>query len=237
MRGGQHSLIIRTIWQVPELDADREKSTATFRRERMEEPLEAYLDEFEDVRNAIETLLESTVNLSLLENNALEILTDQRLLAGARYLAGPPISEDDLKTLIDSSSLAPSALRAQPVLVHRIIETIRTGLDRRRFPWVLERREPTPAERDIAIIASTTLMASQRVATARRNESKQVQEDRVRATLLSHGLKEIQILGRSISTLSAAPQQGQFCREVVLGTRKADLVVGLWDGRTMPRGM
>ncbi len=31
-----------------------------------------------------------------------------------------------------------------------------------------------------------------------------------------------------------APQPGEFCQEVTLGTRKADLIVGLWDRRTMP---
>ena len=30
------------------------------------------------------------------------------------------------------------------------------------------------------------------------------------------------------------PSRGEFSREVQLGERKADLVVGLWDGRVMP---
>lgn len=235
MRSGQPSpLISRKIWDVSDLEVDRAKSTEIFRTERLEEPLEAYLNEFEEVRDAIETLLESTVDLTLLEKNALEVLTDSRLLAGVRYLAGPPISEDDLKTLIDSNSLAPATLRSQPSLVQRIIDTIRTGLDRRRFPWVMENREPTPPERDAAIIASSALMASQRVATTRRSQSKQMQEERVRQALLSHGLEEVEIAERQIAALLQAPQPGQFCREVTLGTRKADLVVGLWDGRSMP---
>lgn len=224
----------RTVRTPEQLENDRNQSIAIFRRERLEEPLEAYLDEFEEVQDAVEILLETTVDLLQLEKNAEEILTDPRLLVGFRYLAGPPISEDDLKTLVDSPSLAPSTLRKQPELLQRIVETIRTGLDRRRFPWVLEEREPTPAERHAAIIASTTLIASQRVATNRRNTSKQVQEDRVSQALLSLGLRKVEIPGRHIATLAQAPQPGQFCREVTLGTRKADLVIGLWDGRTMP---
>lgn len=227
-------LMSRTVWQVSYLENDRARSTEIFRRERLEEPLEAYLDEFEEVQDAIETLLESTVDLTLLEQNAVEVLSDPRLLAGIRYLAGPPISEDDLKTLIDSSSLAPKTLRMQPVLVQRIVDTIRTGLDRRRFPWVVEDREPTPTERHAAIIASATLMASQRAATTRRNESKQAQEGCVGQALISYGLDEIEISDRQIPTLVQAPRPGQFCREVALGTRKADLVIGLWDGRIMP---
>ena len=224
----------RTVWTPDQLEEDRIRAVALFRQERMEEPLEAYLDEFEEVQEAIETLLANTVDLTRLENDALSILTDSRLLEGFRYLAGPPISEDDLKTLIDSPSLAPSTLRRQSELVQRIVETIRIGLDRRRFPWVLESREPTAAERNAAVIASTALIATQRIATSRRNASKQVQEERVRQALLAQGLTEIEISERRIATLAQAPLAKQFCREVTLGTRKADLVVGLPDGRIMP---
>lgn len=31
-----------------------------------------------------------------------------------------------------------------------------------------------------------------------------------------------------------APKAGQFCNETQLGVDKADLIVGLWDGRTLP---
>lgn len=41
-------------------------------------------------------------------------------------------------------------------------------------------------------------------------------------------------LGRDIPTLREAPQPGEFCPEARLGSRKADLIVGLWDGRVMP---
>ncbi len=39
---------------------------------------------------------------------------------------------------------------------------------------------------------------------------------------------------RVISTLARAPTAGEFCGESKLGTRKADLVVRLWDERVMP---
>ena len=38
---------------------------------------------------------------------------------------------------------------------------------------------------------------------------------------------------RRVPTLSVAPAEGQFCRESMLGSRKADFIVGLMDGRTM----
>ncbi len=39
---------------------------------------------------------------------------------------------------------------------------------------------------------------------------------------------------RHVTTLEDAPGAGQFCGESKLGTRKADLLVRLWDRRVMP---
>jgi hypothetical protein len=36
-----------------------------------------------------------------------------------------------------------------------------------------------------------------------------------------------------ISTLRTAPDSGQFCGESMLGSRKADFVIGLWDDRIL----
>jgi hypothetical protein len=38
---------------------------------------------------------------------------------------------------------------------------------------------------------------------------------------------------REVRLLSDAPKPGEFCRESTLGKRKADFVVGLWDGRVL----
>lgn len=224
----------RTVWSADELDADRRESEAAFRRDRMLEPLEEYLEQFDRVRDVLDDLIESTVDLSRLEDQALAILTDPDKLESFRYLAGPPVSEDDLKTLADTRSIAPQVLRANPELAARIVATIRDGLDRRRFPWVTEGREPSESERDAAVLASAALMATRRTETNRRSEGKRVQEARVRRALLDHGFREVQVRGKTIGTLAEAPLPGEFCQEVTLGTRKADLVVGLWDGRKMP---
>jgi len=204
------SFITPTQWTTQQLDSDRRQSENVFRRERMEEPLEAYLDAFEDVQSAVEDVLESTVDLSQLEDQALTLLTDPALLYVFRYLAGPPISEDDLKTLVDTNSISPRTLRNDVGLVQRLVETIRSGLDRRSFPWVSEGREPTEAERQAAILASSALIATQRAATSRRNEGKSAQEEKVREELRRIGLVEISIVGRAVASLAEAPQPGLF---------------------------
>lgn len=224
----------RVVWAADQLDHDRKLARELFARDRMLEPLEEYLGQFDRVRAVLDDLIESTGDLSRLEDQALAILTDPAKLEGFRYLAGPPVSEDDLKTLADASSIAPQVLRSNPELVARIVATIRDGIDRRRFPWLTDGREPTNAERDAAVLASAALMATRRTETSRRSEGKRIQEGRVRQALLDHGFAEVRIPGNVIATLGDAPRPGEFCREVTLGTRKADLVVGLWDHRVMP---
>ena len=152
-------------WTREQLDIDRLKSIAIFRNERMEEPLEDYLEAFDGYRGYIEESLETTVDLSRLETTALAVLTDAHLLEAFRYLAAPPISADDLKVLAEAPSLAKGRLQSKPEDVKRVIEVVRLVLDRRRFAWVVENRDPTEAERGAAIMASAALMAASRVQT------------------------------------------------------------------------
>src|ERR1044072_6486443 len=218
------------LWSDAELELDRRVSITKFREERLQDPLEQYLETFDTYRGAVEELLEATFDLAMLPSASLVVLTDPALLEALRYLAGPPISKDDLKILADAS-LAPSRLKADPEMPQRVIETILLALDRRRFPWGAEGREPEEAERESAAPASAALMASPRLSTSRRSESKEVQEQAVVDALRSVDFRKVPT--RTIATLSDAPANGEFCRETLFGRRKADFVVGLWDGRKM----
>lgn len=229
---GTPSLVAPPHWDDERLEADRTKAIETFREERLTEPLEAYLDVFESYRDAFDDLLETTVDLTQISENAVEVLTDERFLEAVRYLAAPPLSTDDLVTLAEAPSLARKVIKADPKLAQRIIATVLDGLDRRRFPWVTEGREATEQERASAVLASTALLATQRVNTDRRSKAKTAQELLVCEHLKNAKFK--QVLPRPAHALTAAPKPGEFCGESLLGDRKADLVVGLWDGRVMP---
>lgn len=217
-------------WSNQDLDDARLVAIDLFRQQRMAEPLEAYLGYFDQVRAAVENLLEMTVDLSTITDSAIEVLTDPDLLEAVRYLAGPPISADDLKVVADAR-LSPSALRSDPDMARRVIDTILLGLDRNRFPWVAEDREPTEGERGAAAMASAALIASRRVMTARANESKSEQEQLVKDRLLHEGFTEV--AAREIPTLDQAPALGEFCGESLFGSRKADVVIRLWDSRVL----
>lgn len=160
-------------------------------------------------------------------------MADRRLRDALRYLAGPPISDDDWKTLAEAASLTHARLARDADTTRRLIETIFSVLDRRRFPWIGEGRAPDEAirERANAVLASAALFATRQSETARRRESKSGQETFVEDLLSQHGLESV--APRSINTLSKAPGVGQFCRESMLGTRKADFVVGTYDGRIL----
>ena len=217
-------------WTRERLQEGLQHAKEQFRQERMQEPLEAYLDAFDRYQGFVENLLETSIDLVQLESTAVDILTQPDLLEAFRYLAGPPLSADDLKT-VSEAVLSPSRLRSDPAMVGRIIEVVHIGLDRRRFPWVAEGREPTEEERGAAVLASAALMATSRVSTDRRSESKVAQEQLVEEALLKLGVKKVPT--RNISTLNLAPAPGDFCSESMLGERKADFIVGLWDHRVM----
>jgi hypothetical protein len=223
--------IIPPRWDDARFEADRGIAIAAFREVRMQEPLEQYLNAFDDYRTAVENLIEKTVDLSRLSDEAVDVLTDPDLLIAVRYLASPAVSADDLKVLADAQ-LSPSRLQADPEMARRVVETVLLGLDRNRFPWMSEDREPTEAERETAIVATAALIAGRRVMTDRANESKTEQEDAVAAKLLSAGFTEVD--RRTVDNISRAPAPGEFCRESLFGSRKADLIVRLWDGRVMP---
>lgn len=219
------------VWTVEELEAQRQAAIEIFRRRRMEEPLEQYIAHFDHYQGKVEDLLEATLDLSDLDSRLVDVLTDPKLLETFRYLAGPPISADDLKVVAEAV-LTRRRIMGDPEMVARIRQVVLSGLDRRRFPWVIEGREPTESERQAAVIASAALIATRRLETGRRSDGKDEQEAAVHAALTDLGYKRV--APRRVSVLSDAPPPGAFCAESDLGGRKADVLVGLWDRRVMP---
>lgn len=222
-------------WTQEQLDEDRNKAIANFREERLREPLEKYGEAFDKGQGDIEDLLEHLIDMTdvdgIDDQTIVDMLCKEELLAAFRYLAGPPVSADDLMVLADVPSLNPKKLKDDPAMARVVFQTVLQGLDRRRFPWVTQKREPTESEKAAAVLASAALMATQRAATDRRSESKNVQESAAVEALKIIGFKRVDT--RSIGTLSDAPSDGEFCSESDLGGRKADLVVRLHDRRVL----
>lgn len=223
-------MIAPPIWTPEQLEDHRVKAMAAFRLERTQEPLDDYLEAFDDYQGVVENLLETSVDLQKLDEVAIEILSDPKLLEAFRYMAGPPISQDDLRTLSEAV-LSPGRLRQDPAMAKRVIDVIRIAIDRRRFVWVSEKREPTEAERNAAVLASAALLATRKVGTDRRHKGKDDQESFVEEAFKRSGL--VKLPARRISTLMDAPAPGHFCPESELVGCKADFVLRLWDNRVM----
>lgn len=221
-------------WTDQQFEAARVEATKRFRSERMEEPLEQYSDGFEVACQSVENLLELSVDLTAITNDdiAVAITTDPGMFTALRYLSGPPISEDDLQVLA-GVSLNATKIKADPGRGFTLVETVMLGLDRNRFPWVGEDRDPEDAERQAGIVGTAAMMAYRKVLTARANESKDAQESAVAAALVQQA-NFTQVPQRTINTFTGAPAPGEFCHESEVGGRKADLVVRLWDGTLMP---
>ena len=218
-------------WTAAQLETAASEATEGFRQQRLAESRKTYLAQIDRYRREVEGLLSATDDLRYTARLSAELLVSAERLEAIRYLTGPPISADDLQ-VIAGTSLSPVRLAAEPDIGDRIIASIIQLLDRDRFPWIAEGREPAPNERAAAVGTTSTLLAASRLQTMRRNESRTEQEDAVKESLRAGGLEEV--APRTINSVRDAPGPGEFCGESLFGDRKADIVVGLFDGRLMP---
>ena len=218
-------------WDDGQFEIDRQEAISIFRRSRLEEPLEAYLEEFERYCDVFENLLEMTVDLTQLRQHGLEILSDKALREAFRYLTCPPISLDDLKTVAEVDSFTKDRLVVNPNSIQRIVDMVLSLIDRRRFPWVSDGSDPSEPDRRAAVLASASLVATQRIGTNRRSEGTRAQEQWVEDQLMHAGFEKVS--RRSILALPSAPERGQFCGESRLGSKKADFIIRLYDHRVM----
>ncbi len=220
-------------WPVAQLSAAAEVSAARFRAERLAVS-SSWSTHYRQARGKFELLFKKLNDLnpgSIADSNLAE-LYGLDLGEALRYLAGPPISDDDLQVIADVESIAPGVLQNNPEALRKVFGVIERVIDPHRFPWMGTGKGPSPKQREAALLASSVLLAAQRVATERRNDGKKQQEATVKSYLSSIGFKEVG--AEAINTIVKGPQDSQFCAECLLGERKADVVVRLHDTRLMP---
>ncbi|SEC38624.1 XamI restriction endonuclease [Nocardioides exalbidus] len=217
-------------WTRDELSSDRAESTQRFRDERIDEPLDHYLDFYSEAYAVFSDILEVSADLTMANSNAQEMLATRARIDLCRYIASPPLSADDLKTLADTS-LAPTVIAKDPSVALNIIEIIFLGLDRERFPWVGEGRDATEAERHTALVATSAMFAFRKVETWRRSRGASLEAE-VKAKLVEAGFREVPPV--KIKNSSQGPKAGEFSGEASVAGGKADIVVRLHDGRLMP---
>lgn len=220
-------------WTTQQLQEDAEAAKSIFRRERLDEPLELYSRFFDAFVPIFRSVIEKLPDLSAKEPDPAilaDMVRNKDKRTAFRYLTAPPISEDDLKTLAETT-LSAASLTKNPDQAQRVRDIVLHVIDPHRFPWVVKSRLPEEHERQQAIIASAAMVAWKKVETSRRKDAKDVQEANVKELLRNLDFKEV--APRDIPLLDAAPALGEFCGESKLGDTRADLVVRLYDRRVM----
>lgn len=219
-------------WTAAELSEHAGLAVAQFRAERLAVS-DSWETQYEQARSKFEILFKELKNLSpgAVTDESLASAWRTGLGEALRYLAGPPISDDDLMVIADVESLDPGVLARNPDALRKVFDVIERVIDPHRFPWVKSGAPPTDQQRTAALLASSVLLAAQRIATQRRSEGKGNQETKVKDYLRS--LHFTEVAASTISTIVNGPQAMQFCAECQLGERKADVVVRLHDTRLM----
>lgn len=225
-----------TRWTDAELEEQAQASIDAFVDRRLKEPRDRYLDHIAQRQAAILRLFKTLAGVDPNKPDVAvvrEILLDSALLDALRYVAGPPVSEDDLNVLVtrSTSRITKTRLKAEDDLVKAVLQLICNLSDPIRFPWIDDRRTPAPHELKHAIRATAALHATQTLQTERRGYGRVVEnilKDRLRAL----GYEQVKGPNKNKITSPAHwPAAKTFYGECEVYTRKADILIGLADGR------
>jgi hypothetical protein len=214
-------------WSKEQLSKASAAAVEAFIRERIEEPTQQYEDLFRDLLPRIRELFSATDDLKKITGGV--FAADKSLVEVARYVCGPPISADDLRTLVGDKlnrKLVP------PETAKRVASTLTRARDRIRFPWIDEGRAALKAEREAAMRGTAGLLAVEKLRTKRRGESSRRQEQAVVQALQDAKFTLVKRPSRNIDTPDAL-KRGSFTREIQLAGVKSDVLVRMRDGRLL----
>ena len=169
-------------WSPREVLQDAKQAKELFRQRRLEEPKERYLEAFQSLEQAnkrvvelLPGLLADPVDPHLVSS----LVQDEDLLTALRYLGAPPISTDDLETLL-GNTLAPTLIAHDSERAKSLVHILHRILDPKRFPWIYENRSASTSEKKAAVLASSVAASAQRVQTSRRSDERDAVEGAVR---------------------------------------------------------
>lgn len=161
-------------WTREELRAHRDQAEALFTEQRREEGPRAYAAVYHELEPRIRTAFAATDDLRSVTGEAL--VEDPLLWQVLRYCCAPPISEEDLWTMVGRKFRHVSSDIADDTA-----EAVQPLFDPIRFPWLEGDRAPTDIERDASLLATTAMYASVMTGTRRRGNVSARQEAAVAA--------------------------------------------------------
>lgn len=193
---------------------------------RRSEGPSAFTVAFDECLPDVERALEITRNLTALDGSVLS--ANPGLWQTLRNFCGPPISEEDLWTMVGG----PTFREVPPEYAEVTAQAIREVLDPVRFPWVSQGRTPTDREISLATFATAILLAVRKLGTRRRGDSSKLQEAAVAQDLETKAGYQFDASRTPIERLDQMTP-GAFSRERLLGGAKCDVPVRLADGRLL----
>lgn len=211
-------------WSEADLQRDRDLAEARFVLERQGEGPTAFHAAWDVVRPQIEHAMATTDNLRDIRAQAL--LEERGLWQTLRYFCAPPVSEEDLWTLVGKKFKNVPATHAE-----KTAQAFAALLDARRAPWLEQNRAPTSAEAELATFSTALLLAHESFKTGRRGISSKAQETEVSEALEKAGMT-FDISRGPIVDLDILPRHA-FSRERKVAGAKCDLPIRLGDGRLL----
>lgn len=214
-----------------DLRRGRDRAEALFAAHRREEGPLSFERAYVELKPRVEMVFAATDNLTRIEGEL--FIDDPDAWQACRYVCGPPISQEDLWTLVGSTKFK----RVPPAIAADVAHAIQVVIDPVRFGWVSEGRQPDSYELRSAIMATTVLWAAQHLATQRRRDSSGVQEERTGLCLGEAGLKfdpsrsPIDFMDDMARGTYSRERRIQYTREGKISGAKCDVPARLRDGR------
>jgi hypothetical protein len=214
---------------------DTKAARDEFRQRRLGDPLSEYESHFPTAASAAHAVVEALDQILAVPTNRAEVarlVGKKETYAALRSIAAPPISADDLKTLLDAS-INKTALNGDQVLADALAKLLKDCLDPVRFPWVAGARPATPLELEMAKLATAVLTTVSAIQAKRRGDERSELEGKVKDILIERNFQQVPRPQDGIQLSSSFPQPGKFMMSCTLGGHNADFVVGLLDGRIL----
>lgn len=149
------------------------------------DPQQGALDWHEALHEARSIVAEALRASDNLCDIAAALTSNGQHMLAFRHLLSPPLSQDQFKLICPawSKGSEKSGRPANESAARAATETINQWRSRRLTPWIEAKRPPATAELDSLLQSAATLIAHQRLATARRNRIAREQEEAVTALL------------------------------------------------------
>jgi hypothetical protein len=213
-------------WSEAQLQAERDVAEGRFKLERRGEGPDAYYAACREARSRVSEALSLTTDLRHISGE--QLVENVKLWQTMRYLCAPPISEEDLWTLV---GVGKKFKKVQAGFADKTARVLKDLIDTFRFPWIADNRAPTDEERSAAVLASSTILAHETLKTERRRNTSRIQEDAVCEALENAGFV-FDPSRKAIKTLDQLAR-GSFSRERIVEGAKCDVPVRLHDGRLL----